>query len=137
MATALAALAGSGASVGGIFSTDEEEGGDHRLLILIPAVSRCGSALAVTLLRPIAGSQYATQDIRRRQAAVPLAVLAASLAAGFLLSGYRGFALLIELAGYALALVRSHRALGGVNGDAAGYCLTIAELCGIAALVLL
>ncbi len=110
---------------------------DLRLLILMPAVSRCGSALAVTLLRPMSTSQYATQDIRRQQIILPLIVLAAALTAGFLMSGYRGFALVIELAAYALALARGYRALGGMNGDVAGYCLSISELIGAAAMVLL
>ncbi len=111
--------------------------GDIRLLILIPVVSRCCSALSVMLLQPISVSQYAGQNILQSRAVFPAAVLVITLVAGILICGYRGTALIIELAGYAIALLRSYRSLGGINGDAAGYCLTIAELCGIASCVLL
>ena len=111
--------------------------GDIRLLLLIPVVSRCGSALAVTLLRPMSTSQYARQNIQKKQAAVLFLMLAAALTAGFLLCGLGGFALVIELAAYGLALLRGYRALGGMNGDVAGYALTLAELCGAAAFALI
>ena len=126
---ALALLAGYS-----IFSVGK---GDIRLLLLIPVVSRCGSALAVTLLRPMSTSQYAKQAIQKSQAAVLVVMLAASLTVGFLLCGVGGFVLVIEAVAYALALLRGYRALGGMNGDVAGYALTIAELCGVAAFALI
>lgn len=111
--------------------------GDLRLLILVPVASRCGSALAVTLLRPMSTSQYARQRIDRVHAVTTLVMLVIALTIGFVMSGWGGLALVIELAGYALALLRGYRALDGMNGDVAGYALTVAELCGVAALVLL
>ena len=111
--------------------------GDIRLLLLIPVVSRCGSALAVTLLRPMSTSQYARQSINKKQAVALFVMLAAALAVGFLLCGISGLALVIELAAYGLALLRGYRALGGMNGDVAGYSLTIAELCGVAVFALI
>lgn len=111
--------------------------GDIRLLLLIPVVSRCGSALAVTLLPPMSTSQYAKQAIEKNQAIALFLMLAAALAAGFLLCGISGLALVIELIAYALALLRGYQALGGMNGDVAGYALTISELCGVAAFALL
>ena len=111
--------------------------GDIRLLLLIPVVSRCGSALAVTLLRPMSTSQYAGQAIGKKQAVALFIMLAAALTAGFELCGVRGFALVIEAAAYGLALLRGFRALDGMNGDVAGYALTIAELCGAAAFALI
>ena len=117
-----------------VFSTGH---GDIRLLLLIPVVSRCGSALAVTLLRPMSTSQYAQQAIEKGKAAAIILILAAALAAGFLMSGVYGFVLVIELAGYGLSLLRGYRGLGGMNGDVAGYALTIAELCSAAALALI
>jgi cobalamin synthase len=111
--------------------------GDIRLLLLIPVVSRCGSALAVTLLRPMSTSQYARQAIEKKHAAALLAMLAAALAAGFLLCGVRGFVLVIEAAAYGLALLRGYRALDGMNGDVAGYALTIAEVFGAIAFALI
>ena len=111
--------------------------GNILLLLLIPVVSRCGSALGVTLLRPMSTSQYARQSINKKQAVALFVMLAAALAVGFLLCGISGLALVIELAAYGLALLRGYRTLGGMNGDVAGYSLTIAELCGVAAFALI
>ncbi|MBE6989478.1 MAG: adenosylcobinamide-GDP ribazoletransferase [Ruminococcaceae bacterium] len=119
------------------YSVFSVSGGDIRLLLFIPVVSRCCSALSVTLLPPMSTSQYAAQKIDRRHAAVLLVMLAAAIALGFVYCGKGAFALLIESAGYGLALLRAHRNLGGMNGDIAGYALTVAELCGAAAFALL
>ena len=111
--------------------------GNLRLLILVPVVSRCGSALAVTLLPPMTTSQYAVQQINRGHAVTLLVMLAAALTVGFVMSGWRGLALAIEVAAYGLALLRGYRSLGGMNGDIAGYALTVAELCGAATISLM
>ena len=39
------------------------ENADYRILLFVPAVSRCGSSLAVTLLKPMNTSQYAQQKM--------------------------------------------------------------------------
>ncbi len=113
------------------------DNGDIRLLLLIPVVSRCGSSLAVTLLPPMSTSQYAVQSILKRRAIAPWLMLCAALTTGFLLCGFNGFTLVIEIAAYGLSLWRGNRALGGMNGDVAGYALTIAEICGVAAFALI
>ena len=48
------------------FFSAASEGADFRILLFIPAVSRCCSALAVTGLRPMSSSQYAGQESPRR-----------------------------------------------------------------------
>ncbi len=116
------------------FSLDH---GDIRLLLFIPVVSRCGSALAVMLLPPMSTSQYARQSIQKIRAVAPAVMLIAALAAGFLLCGVSGAALIVVLAAYGLTLWRGCRALGGMNGDVAGYALTVAEICGVVAFALL
>ena len=119
-----------------LFASATEEA-DLRILILLPAVSRCCSALAVTVLKPMSTSQYADQRKPKSHIAV-LTVLACVLtAAGFLLCGKYGFVLIGCLAGYALALGRGYRSLEGMNGDIAGYALTLGELCGVAVYALL
>ena len=40
-------------------------------------------------------------------------------------------------AGTALAVLYGYRQLGGMSGDIAGFALTLGELCGLAALILL
>ena len=111
--------------------------GDIRVLIFLPAVSRCGSALAVTVLKPMSTSQYAQQKKPKSHVVLVLGMLCLFLAAGFLACGKHGFVLLGCLAGYGSALRRGYRSLQGMNGDIAGYALTIGELCGAAVYALL
>ena len=106
-------------------------------LALLPAVSRCGSALAVTALRPMATSQYAAQRKPASHIAALAAQLAVLLAAGFLANWKTGLALCGCLAGYTAALYKAFRSLDGMNGDISGYALTLGELCGAAVWALL
>ena len=102
------------------------------ILIFIPAVSRCGSSLAVTGLKPRSTSQYADQKKPKSHIVALSMMLCLFLAAGFLLCGKYGFALAGCLVGYGLALLRAYRSLDGMNGDISGYALTIGELCAVA-----
>ena len=113
--------------------------GDANFLILlfVPAVSRCCSALAVTGLKPMSTSQYAGQEKPKSHLAVLMVMLCIFLGAGFLLCGKYGFALIGGMAGYALALRRAYRSLEGMNGDISGYALTIGELCAVAVYALI
>ena len=104
---------------------------NYLILIFIPAVSRCGSALAVTALKPMSTSQYAEQKKPKSHIVVLTAMVCIFVAAGFLLCGKYGFALVGCVAGYALALRRAYKSLDGMNGDVAGYALTIGELCAV------
>ena len=80
---------------------------EFHILFLIPAVSRCCSALAVTGLKPMSTSQYAAQKKPKSHIAVLLILLCGFLAAGFLLWGKYGFALVGCLLGYGAALLRA------------------------------
>lgn len=111
--------------------------GDWRILIFVPVLSRCGSALAVTMLPPMSTSQYAAQNINRRHAFVLTAMLACTVGAGFLLCGRYGFALVSGIAGYLIALRMGYKSLEGMNGDISGYALTISEVCSLAAFALI
>lgn len=110
---------------------------DYLILILIPAVSRCCSSLAVTGLKPMSTSQYADQKKLRSHMAVLTFMLCVFLIAGFLLCGKYGFALVGCLVGYGLALRRAYKSLDGMNGDISGYALTIGELCAVAVYALI
>ena len=107
------------------------------ILIFIPAVSRCGSSLAVTGLKPMSTSQYADQKKPKSHIVALSIMLCLFLAAGFLLCGKYGFALVGCLAGYGLALLRAYRSLDGMNGDIAGFALTVSELCAVAVYALI
>ena len=119
------------------FFSSARENTDFRILILIPAVSRCCSALAVTGLKPMPTRQYAAQEKPKSHLIVLSTVLFVLTAAGILICGKGGLALAGCMAGYALALRRGYRFLEGMNGDIAGYALTIGELCGAAAACLI
>lgn len=107
------------------------------ILILIPAVSRCCSALAVTGLPPMDTSQYAKQKRMRSNMTVLLVMLTVFVSVGFLLCGKYGFVLVGCITGYVLSLMRAYQSLGGMNGDISGYALTIGEHCAIAVYALI
>ena len=113
------------------------EGADLRILLFVPAVSRCGSSLAVTVLKPMHTSQYADQKKPKSHVAVLAAMMALFVAGGFLLCGKYGFVLLGCLAGYGAALRKAYKSLDGMNGDISGYALTLGELCAVAVLAIL
>lgn len=107
------------------------------VLVLLPMVSRCCSALAVTVLKPMSTSQYASQHFPKEHVLVLGLMLCAALAVGFLVSVRTGVALIGCLAGYVWALRRGYRSLEGMNGDIAGYALTLGELWGLGVYALL
>ena len=119
------------------FMTSAKENADFRILVFVPAVSRCCSALAVTALKPITTSQYADQMKPRSHIVVLLSMTALFMTAGFLFFGRYGFVLLGCLVGYGVALRKAYKSLEGMNGDISGYALSIAELCAIAVYALI
>ena len=119
------------------FLASVKETADIRILVFVPAVSRCCSALAVTTLRPMDTSQYARQR-KPKSHVLFLAILCAVLVgAGFLLCGKYGTVLLGCLCGYGIALRKAYRSLEGMNGDISGYALSISELWAAAVYALL
>lgn len=114
------------------FMASGKETADYRIFLFVLPVSRCCSAMAVTGLKPMATSQYADRKPSAAQLTVLGLMLAAFLAAGFLLCGRYALALLGCVAGYGFALLRAYRSLEGMNGDISGYALCIAEVCAVA-----
>lgn len=112
-----------------------EEGGG--ILLLIPAVSRCCSALAVTILPPMSTSQYAGRRVNKAHIGIIGIMLTTVLAAGFFCWGKWALCLPGTLIGYAFALRKGYKSLEGMNGDISGYALTMSELAGLAVLALL
>ena len=119
------------------FMASASETADVRILLFVPAVSRCGSALAVTLLKPMNTSQYADQSKPKSHGILLFAMTAILVAAGFLLCGSYGLVLLGCLIGYGVALRKGYRSLEGMNGDISGYALSIGELCAVAVYALI
>ena len=112
-------------------------GADLRILIFIPIVSRCCSALAVTLLPSMSTSQYAGQRPSLAKTAALIVMLCVTVTVGAYVCRRYGWCLLAALAGYGLALQRGFRSLKGMNGDISGYALTYCELTAAAVLALL
>ena len=106
------------------------------VLVFVPAVSRCCSALAVTVLPAMSTSQYAEQKKPREHVAVLTAILLIFLTMAVFLCGKYAAVLVAVLAGYGLTLRRGYRSLGGMNGDIAGAALTMGELFAAGALML-
>ncbi len=109
-------------------------------LLIIPTVSRTAASLAVTVLRPMAVSEYAgayRRGVKKAHAVTLGVLLALELAAGFVFRGKAGFPALAVLLGYCHHAWRAYRSLDGFSGDVSGYALTFAEVCGIAVYALL
>ena len=119
------------------FMASAKENADFRILIFVPAVSRCCSALAVTALKPMNTSQYADQKKPKSHMVILLTMTVLLVTAGFLLCARYGLVLLGCLAGYGVALRKAYKSLEGMNGDISGYALTVSELCAIAVYALI
>ena len=119
------------------FMASAKENADFRILVFVPAVSRCCSALAVTALKPMTTSQYAEQMKPKSHIVILLSMTALFITSGFLFFGRYGFVLLGCLVGYGVALRKAYKSLEGMNGDISGYALSIAELCAIAVYALI
>ena len=119
------------------FMASAKENADSRILVFAPAVSRCCSALAVTVLKPMNTSQYANQKKPKAHIVALVAMTAIFVTAGFLMCGGYGFVLVGCLVGYGVALRKAYKSLDGMNGDISGYALSIAELCAIAVYALI
>ena len=107
-------------------------------------VDACGSARLHTRLFRDCGSNAETDAnepvlgaVRSAASVVSLFVqLALFLALPPLLCGKVGFAPIAAVAVYWICILREKKQLGGMNGDISGFSLTLAELAGIAALLL-
>ena len=132
------AFAVVGLAVLALFSYDAARGvaanGDLRALVLIPVVSRCGSAFSVLALKPIGQSEYAAMEGKSAQRTAVIAMWVVAVAAGFLWLGRPGVVLLVETAVYAAAMAWACRTMKGVSGDLAGFALTVSECAALIAL---
>lgn len=109
------------------------------ILALTPAVSRGCAAVAVSRMKPMGTSQYAG-DFQKKKTSLLLPILCLAVCAALCalhLPDLRALAPVACGAGYWLAAWMASRELGGMSGDVSGFALTVGELCGTAALLLL
>ena len=119
-----------------MFASVPEDAG-RGVLLLVPALSRCCSALAIMSLKPMNTSQYVDGEYSKVQKWIVWVMLLLFTGCSFLLWEKYGVVLLITIVGYGAALRRGYRSLEGMNGDISGFCICISELCAAAALALL
>ena len=106
-------------------------------LVFIPVVSRLGSALALNALKKINQSQYIGFVKNKKHIAVLTIMFAGTMVCSYIICGRYALAVVGTAIGYTFALCKGYKNLDGVNGDVAGYALTVSEFCGILVLALL
>lgn len=111
------------------------------LLIMIPVVSRCGSAISVLCLKPARYSGYVSIFRQNTGAAHKVFTIAAAVAAiilAYVLAGVSGAAVIMVTAlGYTAAMAYAYSGFRFVSGDLAGFALVVSELCGLIALAVI
>lgn len=111
------------------------------ILVLIATASRTCSAIGVSILRPMGHSEYAgnfQKGISKGNIAALVAMLLISLVLGWFLFGIDGIcAVSATVIGYVLSVAYVFKELDGFSGDVTGLGTTIAELCGVMAMVLI
>jgi len=114
--------------------------GRELLLIFLPGASRAACALLIFASDPMEGSSYSGsfQELARPVHEMASAVILAAFAIiPVILFGACGMAPAVSAAGAVLAASWAKHQLGGMSGDISGFAMTIGELCGIAALILI
>lgn len=107
------------------------------VLIFVPIISRCCSAIAIMYLKTMNTSQYSKGMVYPKgHKAILFMILTTCVAVGVYFYGKSGLVLLGCIAGYGIALRKSYRCLEGMNGDISGFCICIGELCAVAVLAL-
>lgn len=108
------------------------------VLLFIPLISRTGSALAVTNLKPMSTSQYAHSNATPRWHNILLIMYAAAAAAiTYVFAQKYALCLAVQTAVYAVSLRKCYKTLQGMNGDISGYCITVSEAAAVAVWALL
>lgn len=111
---------------------------DRRVLLFVPVISRCCSALAIMRLKTMNTSQYAqTTNYPKWHQFFLCVLILGCICLGAVFGGKYCLVLLACLAGYGIALKKSYNSLQGMNGDISGFCICISELCAVALLALL
>jgi len=114
---------------------------NYVLLIILPVISRCCSALSVLCLKPMAQSSYANmfkQNTGMAHKIFILFIAITGIALSFFFSEVQGLIVAASvILGFTAAMAFAYTNLKGVSGDLAGFALVIGELCGLAALAII
>ena len=117
-----------------------ENGRYFVLLFVISVISRCGAAMSILCLKPMAQSGYANmfrQNTGTSHKIFLIVIALFAIALSFVFAGIYGLiAAGAAILGFIFALAYAYNNLKGVSGDLAGYALVISELCGLFALAI-
>ena len=111
------------------------------LLVIIPVISRCASAMSILCLKAMEQSGYANMfkqntGISHKIFLIFITLVAAALS--FLFAGIYGLIVVaVVIAGYIGAMAYAYKEFKGISGDLTGYALVISELCGLFALAII
>lgn len=108
-------------------------------LIFLPAAARCPSAISVLTFKPIGHSGYAKafESSNKGYKIAAWCVLAVVAVLPVVLFGVSGlYALAAQIAAF-LTILYGRKQLGGMSGDISGYGITVGEIIGAVALILL
>jgi len=115
-----------------------DNGRNLTLLIVIPVISRCCSAVSVLCLKTAPHSAYAAMTVRNTGAVhkvVAVLFTACAFVLAWFCAGVTGLIVTaVAAAAYTVAMVCAYRSFKGVSGDLAGFSLVICELCALLAL---
>ena len=118
-----------------------EKGKYFSLLIIIPAVSRCCTALSVLSLKTIPHSTYANmfrQNTKTVHKVFIIVILLLCFVFSYFSAEFYGLIVIVSIAvGFTGALLYVYKSLHGVSGDVAGFALVIGELCGLIAIAVI
>ena len=115
-----------------------EKGINILLLLVIPVISRCCSAMSILCIKPITQSGYASMFRQNAKAAHKIFIIFIAIT-GIALSYYFIQIPGLIVAGTAItgfigAVSWAYRDLKGVSGDVAGFGIVVGELCALAAM---
>ena len=106
-------------------------------LVLIPAASRAVTSACVLGFKPLSTSSYASTGGKSGSSGYIVfcaAVCVAACAAGVLLCGLQGIAVIVSAICTLLTILKIRANLGGMSGDISGCGITIGECCAYIAL---
>ena len=111
------------------------------LLIILPVLSRCCSALSILCLKPMHQSAYANmlkQNTTWTHKNFILLIAVLGITLSYFFAQADGLIVAVSVAaGFAGAIAWAYKDLKGMSGDLAGFSLVIGELCGLVTMAII
>ena len=111
------------------------------LLITIPVISRCCSALSLLCLKSMPQSQYANMFKQNTGLSHKIFIIITALltlGAAYLFGGLFGLVIVfITIISFIGAMFYVYKEFKGISGDLSGFAIVVSELCGIFGLALM